>query len=140
MYQLLFSLFHLFNVINTIFQQAAEISAYHGFHFPKNKGNNILSVVDKFINSEEATASKNKKENAEKFESDVIGEEEQKFLQEFIFLKGYDGIGNGAQDEESSLKNRLKTISRPKSFDVKKSFTDDVSIFQNNFYLKIIKW
>jgi len=104
--------------------EAAEISAYHGYHFPTNKGNTILSVVDKFVNSE-ATTIKNNIENAERFESDIIGEEEQKFLQEFVFLKGYVGNGNGEQDEESSLKNRLKTISRPKSFDVKKSFTDD---------------
>ena len=59
----------------------------------------------------------------------MIDEEEQKFLQEFVFLKGYDKNGSGAQDEESSLENRLKTISRPKSFDVKKSFTEDVGLF-----------
>ena len=107
--------------------KAAEISAYHGYDFPSKKGNTILSVVENFVNSE-ATSS-NKKEDVEKIESDVIDEEEQKFLQEFVFLKGYDGNGSGAQDEESSLENRLKTISRPKSFDVKKSFTEDVGLF-----------
>ena len=104
-----------------ISQQAAEISAYHAYCPPTTKGKIILSVVDNFVNSIKTSFSKKKDEDA----SDDINEEEQKFLKEFVFLKGHNS--NSGNGDQSSLESQLKTISRRKSFDVKKSFTEDVS-------------
>lgn len=87
------------------------------------------------MNSTSESSSKNKGKNSSDTTVEDIDEEEQRFLQKFVFLKGFNkNKGSGMQDEESSLENRLKTISRPKSFDVKKSFTEDVGYLQLFIY------
>ena len=57
--------------------------------------------------------------------------EEEEFLQQFGFLsqrKSPDVDNEGEEKEENTLSDRLRKIERPKSFDVKKSFTDDVCV------------
>ena len=75
-------------------------------------------VITEFINFDPL--------RSENVEEDESGDDEKEFLGRIDVLQSSGDAGGGGADR-NSLEMRLKNIERPKSFEVKRSFIDEVS-------------
>jgi len=114
--------------------EAAEICSNHQEYqpqlwSPKTTGVGIFPLVDQVISTFVRVQTSNEETGDQSIENDDEEEaKQQEFLRQFGFStlrRSPDVENEGDENEEDPLSDRLKKIERPKSFDVKKSFTDD---------------
>jgi len=115
-----------FNRFITILKfQAAEISAYHEYQTnPTSHRQSLSSIVDhvitEFLKFDPLSHASNEEDGSD---------DEREFLDRFDFHQSpCDASTVGGGGDGNSLEMRLRSIERPKSFEVKRSFTDEVFV------------